>query len=144
MRPSAAAWAPWSRRTLILSVAAMALGVVLLVAAWIGASRESQLSQQVALVNLAVVGSAIAATGQAICLLCGRRSVGVLRRQVLPDREHPRRPAASRVAHVSTSVVALSSSKRYHRPDCLLVGGKEAIAVDPSLDGMRPCEVCRP
>jgi hypothetical protein len=123
----------------------MAIGVVFVVVAWIGASGERRLSLQVAWVNLAVVGSAVAAAGQASWLLQGRRAVGVRRHQVLPDRERPRRPAARPTARVAaTRVVALAGSGRYHRPDCLLVAGKDLDDVDATRDGLQPCEVCRP
>jgi hypothetical protein len=147
MRLFADSWpgAPWTRRTLVFAVTAMALGVLLVVVAWIGASGERQLSPQVVWVNLAVVGSAIAAVGQATWLLQGRRAVGVLRHQVLPDRERPRRPAAPPIAPVAaTGVVAIAGSGRYHRPDCLLVAGKDVDGVDAARDGLQPCDVCQP
>ena len=137
-------WAPWTPRTLASSVGVMALGVVLVVAAWIGASRASTLSSQVVWVDTAVVGCAIAAAAQASWLLQGRRAIGILRQQVLPDRDRGRSSAAPAVARISTAFVALAGSERYHRADCLLVGGKDAIAADLSDDGLRPCEICRP
>jgi len=136
-------WAPWTPRMLALSVAAMAVGVVLVVVAWIGASRESALAKQVVWVNTGVVGCAIAAAAQASWLLQGRRAVGVLRQQVLPDRQSGRRAAAPAVARASAAFVALTGSERYHRVECLLVGGKDAVTID-RFDGLRPCEVCRP
>jgi hypothetical protein len=55
--------------------------------------------------------------------------------------------AAPTASAAAGSLVALPAGTSYHRPDCALVSGKSATAVDHSVvraRKLRPCRVCDP
>jgi hypothetical protein len=137
---------PWGKRAALVTLAGIVLGALLIAVGWFGASGTKTFAKQLLWVNLAVVGSALAATAQASWLLRGWRRVGALRREVLAS--YPRRPASAlaRAEGLSDdhgSHVTVPGTRRYHRRTCLLVRGKEATRVRGSAD-LEPCDVCRP
>lgn len=137
---------PWTPRVLALTAGTSLLGVVLLVVGWFGTSGEARLADQVAGLDLAVIGSAVAAAGQAAWLLHGRRHVGLLRRQVLGGVEwaRPVAPTTKGQASDDGARVVVPGTTRYHRPGCLLVAGKATEPLGRGAASLSPCEVCRP
>lgn len=166
--PAAAPLAgPWTRGARWAVLAGIAAGATVLGVAWIGVSGAGTFRDQTGWVEVAVGGSAVAATAQAGWLVHGRRRVGALRRSILPaiaaagpapGATGPARPVIGPISALTAgqgngagpagaapanAAVAVAGGRRYHRPGCLLVRGKPALPVDwPS--SLQACEVCRP
>ena len=137
---------PWSGRALLISGGAMAVGIILLAIGWLGVDDKPRINGQVGWLNVAVLGIAIAAAGQAGWLLYGRRRVGRLRREVLsgPVSGRPAGVTVDRAA-ATARFVTVPGSRRYHRPACLLVAGKHTTAVSAKrAQTLLACEVCQP
>jgi hypothetical protein len=133
---------PWRLGDLIRLYAALAVGALLVLAAWLGASGTTKLSAQIAWVNAGIGGLIVGAAGIAWWLLTGRRSIG-RRIERLADTLYatPSGPAAA------TRLVAGPRMTRYHRPGCPLVEGKSVRPADEAEHrraGLRPCGVCAP
>lgn len=132
------------------------VGAFVVLLAWVGCGGTARLSHQFAWTSLGVVGFLTAAVGNGLWLLTGRRMVGVRLRQLLPleaelDMTEPGSRAVPATADPLTYdpelLVAAEGGSRYHRPDCVLVRGKELETGSRSsfFDSPRtPCEVCEP
>jgi hypothetical protein len=120
----------------------MALGLVCLLGATFGAGGEESFERQLAWLNLAIVGSAVAAVAQAGWLLQGRRALRRSRRDVLGALASAAPVGvAPAPASAPTELVTVVGAVRLHRPTCVLVRGKVLSAA--GSPGPR-CEVCRP
>jgi hypothetical protein len=144
----------WVRRSLLTAAGGMVVGLGMLLVGVLGARGDDRLTDQLVWINLAMVGTAVAAVAQGSVLLGGRRALGAARRSAVSaaDRrfagitsERPS-PLADRPAP-SGAVVTVDGGTRLHRSDCLFVRGKpvHAADLDADLDADLPrCEVCRP
>jgi len=120
-----------------------AVGLALIIAAWLAARDDVRVAEQLPSVVLGVVGLTVAAAGNAAGLVAQRRRLQERRRRLEPSEIRipvsPRDPAAVPVAGATMT--------RYHRPDCPFVAGKAVQASDTSAQrqaGRRPCAVCNP
>jgi hypothetical protein len=127
-------------------IVAAAIGLVLLVSAWTGASDQRESADQMGWLNLGVAG--VVLTG-AVCgswVLRVRRTVEVRLARILSGVDEVGFEEASVPVQSDRLVTALRMT-RYHIPECLLVNGK-ALSSDTRAGhergGLRPCEMCRP
>jgi hypothetical protein len=132
---------PWSERALALTGCGVLGGLVLLAIGWLGASGAATFSRQIAWVNVAVLGAALAAAAQASWLIAGWRAVGVQRTAFLATVSWPQLADAPTAG--AGEIVTVPGTRRYHRPECLLVRGKATIAVGDRNE-LEPCELCHP
>jgi len=153
---------PWTSDHLVALLVANLVGIVAMAAGWWVAHRATDLSDQVAWSNLAIIGLAFTGAADGLWLARGRQAVRRARQVTvgrIPEVIYPAdRPSAAtaqgraaangnghRVA--AGSLLASEQMTRYHHADCLLVAGKPARAAGRSVHeraGRRPCEVCRP
>jgi hypothetical protein len=134
----------WDRRALQHSVAAMLLGVALVIGGFLAVLGDGTFNDQIGPLNLAVLGSVLAAAGQGGWLLHGRRALG-RRRLVVRQRleSHVVRHGADEAPVDGRALVTVAGASRRHRADCLLVAGKVTLATGRGGD-LVDCEVCRP
>lgn len=133
---------PWSRATRRRVLVAMVCSLFALTSAYAGASAEDSLSEQAFWLDLAVLGSIVAGSAQAIWLVQGRRSVSQLRRHALRTMTRSVVPSGE-AAPSDADYVTVAAAPWVHRPSCLLAFGKDTQpALDRSADA--PCPVCRP
>ncbi len=133
---------PWVSADRLLTTALIVMGTGLILAAWIGASGTTQWDTQVRWTALSIVGVMVVCVGVGSWLFQGFLRVRIEARAVrraLGDRLA--RPAA-RTGTPGGAVerVTAKGMAHHHRPDCLLVAGKD---VHPAgVEGLRPCGVC--
>jgi hypothetical protein len=140
---------PWTSAELSRVVVSNAVGLGLIGISWYQVAGQLTTRDQLAWLNVGILGVAIAGVANALWLLRGRRNVGLARVMVLPDV--PPRAAASwnnRLAEdLENQPVASAAMTRYHRPSCPLVDGKTTTAAsrrDHERAGKIPCELCEP
>ena len=138
---------PWTRVDAVRTAVLVAVGCVVWALGWVGVSGEPALEDQIAPMNLAVVGVVLIGIGYSSWFLAGRRAVGTRRRAVLA--------LVPEVAAAPTPVAAgpppadgfLGSERLYHRPDCAMTTDRawevQPLAVHERA-GRTPCGVCRP
>lgn len=144
--PSVAPSELWSSEQLRRSVIGSVLGLVVVAAATAGTAGRDAFDLQIAWLNLAVTGSALAAIAQASLLLHGRRVLGLARRhafELVDTTLGEPVPDPARGSGSAGTLVQIEGALRVHRPDCLLVRGKAVQTVAPAPRSRR-CEVCRP
>lgn len=143
---------PWRDGDAVLVTATAVVGLAAIVVGWYGASGTAVVEKQVAWLNLAVAGFAIAATGMALWLLRLRRAIGE-RRSLLIALEpveavwddgstttfHDESRAESTT---SLELVRVAGMRRIHHAGCPLVAGKQVEPVGAG-DGQQ-CGVCSP
>jgi hypothetical protein len=145
------AFDPWSSEHFTFLLVANALAVVLIAAGWYQASGALAFRTQLSWLELCIVGLLIAGAANALWLLRGRQAVALGRMQVLSARQRAELfPLAAPVVSLATAPAPMAAmwvagTVRYHRPDCVLVVGKDArpLAVDET-SGLSPCEACQP
>jgi hypothetical protein len=160
---------PWSADHLVGVVVANGVGLVLVFVGWWESSGLGSAHQQLAWLNLGVVGLIIAGGANGLWLARSRRVVTLARAVVLPYPPGSGAwPAPSSNGRASHAVVAPARGRRFrasadgagtgvlvagsamsffHRADCLLMAGKEvrvAGRADHERAGRAACEVCRP
>ena len=141
----------WSPTALIRWGSVVGLGGVATGIAWYLASGDKHYGQQIAPIDLAVVGL-VAATAANLCvLLVARRAIGIRRRAVLGEAApRPAAPgagsrAASPSGPVSTTIVGHPTLKQYHRSDCPMAAGKGwPMLAGDAMTGRTRCQVCEP
>ncbi|MDI3407309.1 hypothetical protein [Streptomyces cavernicola] len=129
--------------------AALAVGAVLCVIGWYGASGERFAERQIPyLASCTVPGAALIVAG-AVLLVGSRGALATARVQelyellVAADPGAPASPPAAPGPR-SDALVLVPGGTLYHRADCPLVAGKpEAVPADPH-PGLTPCPVCEP
>ena len=119
------------------------VALFLIVLSWYEASGTVSTSTSVAWFKAGIVGLVVAGTSNALWLLRGRKAVG-LARVALLEQFAP--VGATDTASTRAKLVALPSSRRYHRDGCPMVRGKavSVLANDVAPSTRVPCEVCRP
>jgi hypothetical protein len=134
---------------LILWALLSGIGVALLVAGWIQVRAESVYAEQVAGINMAIVGVIAIGAGAIPMLLAGRRAVGVRRLELLGDlRGMPVRASAGASAgSISQNVVGGEGLRHFHRAGCTMAQGRNWSAAsrqEHERAGRVACGVCRP
>lgn len=145
---------PWARRdgTVLAVVLAVVTGFG--VFGWVGISGTVDLNSQTRWLGLGITALMAGGFAMVFWLLTGMQSVAALRREVMAelDRRHPATPLgiadwnlAPRDARHSFGTAA--GMRRYHRPDCRLLSGKDASFTSieaHATAGLLPCGVCEP
>jgi hypothetical protein len=131
------------------------IGLVLIFVGWWQGSGVTPDHDQLAWLNLSLLGLLVAGAANGVWLARGRRVIGLARSAVLPypsslmplpavsTNGNGHRPRTTR----SPGLVASPAMTWYHRSDCLLVVGKDGRAADRDAHqqaGRQACEVCRP
>lgn len=148
-----------SERTLMVLGGVLApLGLLLVLLGWIGASRTPNVFEQVpylisgGLLGLGLVflGAFLYFTHWLTELVREHRtqSAALLDAiaQLRSDLAAPAVPVAASVAGEATlaPLVATSRGSMVHRPDCVVVAGKDDVHVVERADGLTPCKLCDP
>ncbi|GAA0631752.1 hypothetical protein GCM10009547_39500 [Sporichthya brevicatena] len=139
---------PWTRVDVLRTAVLVAVGAVVWAVGWFGVSGEPALSDQIAPMNVAVLGVILVGAGYASWFLAGRRAVGARRRVVLalvPDVASAPAPdvRADDVRHDGF----LGSGRLFHRSGCAMTADRAWVAEPRSVHeqaGRVPCGVCRP
>jgi hypothetical protein len=151
MRQMRGASAPWHAGNHLSLAFLSLLGLGGIVLSWWMVGGTAETATQQGWIDVGVVALLVAATGDALYLLNGRRAVHrgqralALRLAALADGN----AAADEVSPDSFAgmVVTAPRMSRYHRSDCLLVRGKtvsRGSVAENRLAGRRPCGVCTP
>lgn len=150
---------PWTPDHLIALVVANVLGLAAVLVGWWVARDQADAGNQVAWVNLAVLGFLVAGGANGVWLARGRQSVRRAQRATLArfsttPQQAPRTVPLSTngngrgaTVHGWDELVATPEMTRYHRPTCVLAAGKATTAADRVAHeraGRRACEVCAP
>jgi hypothetical protein len=140
---------PWTSAELSRVVLSNALGAVLIAISWYQVAGQLTTRDELAWLNVGILGVAVAGVSNAMWLLRGRRNIGLARVMILPDV--PPRSATRWSDRLSEDLenqpVASAAMTRYHRPSCPLVEGKRTSATsrrDHERAGKIPCELCEP
>ena len=144
-----AAATPWSAKQRLLLAAFLLIGVVGLIAGYVGTSGTLRVSRQVAWVNVAAAALLASGTGVVLFLTAARREIGRRRLSLFGDAVVGREEASDLGAGVGAAdLVSAPTMTKYHRADCSFVAGKPALAVATAVNhqkiGKRPCGVCLP
>jgi hypothetical protein len=132
----------WGRRDLVVLVMLYLIGAIGLVVAWRGSAAEANWRDDAKWLVTATGGVSLAGLGLMVWLVAGKLRIAAAQRAVrrgLVERREER--SVSAVVPVAETVTA-PAMRRYHRPTCLLMVGKAAVAADPAL--LKPCGVCEP
>lgn len=119
---------------------------MLLAVAWAGASGREETSDQIAWLNLGIVGVLVPAVTGRLWVLRSRRAVQYRVGAILDAADSVPIDVVAQPLRPHRLVTAARMS-RYHRPECLLVAGKalsdDSLAAHERA-GRRPCEMCQP
>ena len=138
---------PWSMSEAGTAFSTTVLGAGLLAWAWWETSGTADLDRQTTWTIVGILALVVIASGSFYWLVSGRRAVRA-RRDRLADRLEDSilvsgdGPAAGTTAGAARRV-AVTGTSRYHRPECLLVRGKETRAVT-ARTRLTACEMCEP
>lgn len=148
------------RWLMIGGAAGVVVGLLAIILAWVGASRTPYVFEQTPyLISGGLLGLAIAVVGGLFYFSYWiTRQVQETRRQADETGAALRQIrdllAAGAVSAASTSKVSATGNGSYvatekgtmfHRPDCVVVAGREDLrAVDPDAEGFEPCRICDP
>ena len=135
----------------LLGTALVAGGLAAIVLGYVGVSGTVHVGLQLPyLVSGALLGLALVGLGSALLVVqvLGRQA-RLLRRLLEESRvaAGPGPAPGSGPPSGDGVVLVARGAKRFHRPGCLLVEGKEARRLKPATAarrGLRPCEVCDP
>ena len=144
---------PW-RSTDVLAVALLHLvGASLIIVGWVTSLDGVSLARQTGPLDAAMAGVAVSGAAHVLWIVSGRRAVLQNRRRLLAAVQTMavaeaapgvrRKGAGSRAERL----VAAARMTHYHRPDCVLVTGKN-VADETRATHQRanrtPCAVCAP
>lgn len=140
---------PWTRREAVGFGLLLALGLVGLGVCWFGLTGEAAYQDQVPWLVGAILCVLVAGTSIAGWLMVGVRSVHagsaevahVVRSQTVGRR----RSAALPRRAVDSGLVTAPTMTKVHRPGCLLVRGKQVVAVsegEADRSGLIRCGAC--
>lgn len=140
---------PWSRLDALVPAVLAVAGLVLIVWGWYGASGTVDLDSQTRWLAVGICGLIVGGLGMVAWLLLGLRAVTALKHEVLAELESrlPAPEAASPAAAPAAALGTAPGMRRYHRPDCLMISGKDASwapEAEHVRAGLQPCGVCRP
>ena len=145
---------PWGPEMLIRVLSFNAVGLILAIAGWYNAAGSDRPRTQLTWIEVGVAGFAIAAVGDGMWVLRGRRALAAAARDLFgPDLTellpHARREAVDEAVDAD-ALLSAPGTIRYHRPSCVLLRGHLAAALDlrsraaHERSGRRACEVCQP
>ena len=152
----------WSSVRPVLGYLFVALGLVLLLAAYLGVSREVLVAKQIPyLVSGGLFGLAAVTLGSRLLLIedlrrdAGRldrleRAVTDLHDALLSRADAPHPDVAAQRVSVNgqaAPLLALAGGDSFHRPDCPLIEGKSSVlpvATAAQRKGLTPCLMCQP
>lgn len=123
------------------------VGLGMLVVAWAGAADRTEISDQIAWLNLGIVGVLVIVAVDARWVMRGRLAVAERLGAVLLAADAEPAEIATVAATSPGELVCAVGMTRYHRHDCLLVRGKRLSAdsrAGHDRAGRQPCEMCRP
>lgn len=132
----------WSRRDAGRLGVLLAVGALLLVLAWAGASGRDDAGDQVVFVTLGLLGALVGWGGTAAWVLRARRQISARRAHLLGDA-----PPKPHGGAASPTLVAGTDGKWFHRSDCPLVtnrGWAPSSRSDHIKAGRAACPGCRP
>jgi hypothetical protein len=125
-------------------------GLAAIVLGYLGVAGTLHVGLQLPyLVSGGLLGLALVVLGSALIVaqVLGRQA-RLMRRLVERAAETAVLGAPQAVAHTEDgAVVAVKGARRFHRPDCLLVKGKDVQRLEvaaASSRGLEPCRVCDP
>lgn len=140
---------PWRRKDAVIPGLLAIIGIAVLVICWIGASGEVAWRDQTDWFIGSCLGTGAFALGAVLWLLVGLREVRRGFADLKADQREilgltaPREPAGDRTGAEETAWVTAAGMTRAHRPSCLLMRGKQPLALEaadvPSFDR---CGVC--
>lgn len=128
-------------------------GGALIALGWIGASGTRVVSDQLSWAIASIAGLGLAALGQGIWIMSGRRTLGRGFVAVLPApshrNDHPAVPAGPSAEPFNDGALVVVEGRvgLYHRRACAFVQGKLTSSADRAAHeraGRTPCEVCQP
>ena len=150
MPPIGRAAAPWHAGNHLSLAFLSLLGLGGIVLSWWMVAGTAEAATQQGWLDVGVVALLLAATGDALYLLNGRRRVRT-RQRALALRMTARADGLVRTDSVRADsggmVVTAPRMSRYHRAGCLLVQGKPVTwgsVAENVRAGRRPCGVCTP
>jgi hypothetical protein len=136
------------------------LGILWIALGWFGAARTPYVFEQVPyLISGGLLGLALAVVGGLFYFAYWiSRQVQETRRQADQTRDSLEQirellanatiaGAGKQAAHAVSNggLVATEKGTMFHRPDCIVVAGREDLrAVDPDAEGFEPCRICDP
>jgi hypothetical protein len=141
---------PWTRRDLTLWALLMLAAIALMLIAWNGASNELRFEDDLAWLQLAIAGVAIAALANVLFFLAARRRVrGLLVALLSSGSASVSPPPVLRSAPMrgAAGLVAAPTMTHFHRPGCQLAAAKPVAIASRSEHeraGRQPCGMCRP
>jgi len=139
----------WSKNDRAVAGLSLALGGGLWAWGWWAASGTADVEETIFGVVLGVAAIGVAASGGLSWITTGRSAVRARQREVASviDQRVAALPVCSAASNDAEAVVAVAGSPRFHRPDCLLVVGKDVTTLLSSAELLPPriaCEMCRP
>ena len=141
---------PWRRRDLVVCGLLGGLGVVGIIGCWFGASDEIVWREQTGWLIGGIFCTGLVVLGGGLWVLIGLRRVRQGFRDLRRDQRaalglsRSRTAVTAEAAPVSTDqLVTAGQMTRVHRPECLLLRGKQAVPVTPAeLTNYSRCGVC--
>lgn len=133
---------PWTGVDALKTTVLVALGCVVWAIGWFAVSGKPALEDQIAPMNIAVVGFVVAGGGYANWFLAGRRAVGARRRSLLTLAA-----TVPSLAPVAVSDGYVGSERLFHRPGCAMADGRSwpvRSRAEQEHAGRVPCGMCRP
>lgn len=133
---------PWHWADAVKTAGLIVIGAIVWFVGWYQVSERAAMDEQIAPMNLAIVGLLIIGAGQASWFLAGRRAVGARRRVLLGATAKP-----SPVTLVAVSDLFAGRERLYHRLDCAMLTDRDWAPMPSAaheLQGRTPCGVCKP
>jgi multisubunit Na+/H+ antiporter MnhG subunit len=140
------------RWLVMASGALVAMGVLLILFGWHGASRTPNVYEQVPyLISGGQLGQTLALLGALLyfgrwlaALLQEQRAQGAAIVAAITRLEASLTPAPSAPVAAEPTLVATARGTLAHRPDCSVVAGRAGLRAVPSGSAMAHCKVCLP
>lgn len=140
---------PWRRLDLVVCGLLAVAGIAGLVACWFGATSEAVWREQTGWLIGSIFCTGLVILGGGLWVLIGLRRVRQGFRDLRRDQRSALGLSRSRTATVAAAappadeLVTVGQMTRVHRPGCLLLRGKQTVAVPPvELANYRRCGVC--
>jgi hypothetical protein len=134
---------PWQRSDAVTTAELASVGVTLWAIGWFQVSGRASMDEQLAPLNLGILGLVVAGVGYTRWFLTGRRAVGERCRFLLGTAARPS-PAVPRDAGADCF---FGAERFYHRADCFLLANRGWAAASRAAHveaGRIPCGVCKP
>ena len=139
--------APWTPADRLVTASVIVAGALLILVAWIGASDTTDWDAQLGWTALSMAGVVVVCMGVGIWLFRGfarvRSEARAVRGELAMRVDRHALPAADDIRGGARRVT-VAGMTHHHSPDCLLVRGKNVVAVDSAGDrpALAPCGVC--